>query len=273
MFEKKKIMATKGGIRISLKGNASIADQKAWSLMPKSMRSHLSKQLKNADGDSRPDGYDCHILDKLRQESFLPSDQAYVKNLRSVELGKFLSHGGAGNVNIVKGKPDFIVKTPVTTKDKHYSARREGGFEGERRFYKKHNLLEEPLFIPTKEVKVGNKTGLLRPTITIISEPNNRISRKITSKVTDKQLATIRQKLIALSMKGYTFFDGLQIGIDKSGRPLAYDCGELEIKSASTAFRYNNGMWVEFLYDIGRISENDRYTGNPGKYGYIKRGA
>lgn len=268
MFEKRKLTATRAGLRISLKGNASLSDQKAWGLMPKSMQSHLKKQLKNTDGDRVPDGYDCRIRDSSRQEAFLTADQKIVGKLKSVKLGRFISHGGAGNVNVVAGEPDFVVKTPVTTSDRHYSARRKDGFEAERKFYKKHDLLDKPLFIPTKEVKVGNETGLLRPSVTVLSEPNAIISRKKTSRVTSKQLAVMREKVIKLSNQGYMFYDGFQIGIDKSGRLLEYDCGEMIITSPAKAFAYNNREWLYFLTRINKAKTEEEAAK---KYGQITK--
>ena len=246
MWERRRLTATRDGVHVALRGNASVADQKAWALMPKSAKQRLSKRLRNSDGDSAPDGYDCHVRDRLRQEAFLTADQKIIGKLKTVTPGKLISHGGAGNVNTVNGLPDFVVKTPVNKKNSYYSDRRKAGFDNERRFYNKHDLLDEPLFIPTKEVKIGNATGLLRPSVTVLSEPNRIISRKITSKITDKQLAVMRQKLIHLSIDGYLFQDGLQIGIDKSGRLLEYDCGEMVITTPAKAFEYNNQEWLLF---------------------------
>ncbi|HOW13505.1 hypothetical protein [Methanosarcina sp.] len=268
MWERRKLTATPQGIRISLKGNASIADQKAWSLMPRSMKLHLKKQLKNTDRDSSPNGYDCHVRDMHRQEAFLAADQKIVGKLTSVKPGKLISHGGAGNVNTVEGLPGFVVKTPVNKKNSYYNEERKDGFEYERRFYKKHDLLDEPLFIPSKDVTVNGKPAILRPAITVISEPNRIISRKITSKITDKQLEIMRQKLIKLSMKGYLFYDGLQIGFDKSGRLLEYDCGEMEKTSSKDAFTVNNQEWLYFLTRIGKAKTEQEAAR---KYGTISR--
>lgn len=269
MFEKRKLVATNKGIRVALRGNASIPDQKAWAMMPKSTKLRLSKRLVNTDGDKVPDGYDCHIRDRSRQEAFLKADQKIVGKLKSVKPGKLISHGGAGNVNTIEGLPDFVVKTPVNKKNSYYSDRRKDGFETERRFYKKHDLLDKPLFIPTKEVKIGNATGLLRPSVTVISEPNRIISRKITSKITAAQLEDMRQKIIKLSVQGYMFYDGFQIGFDKSGRLLAYDCGEMIITTPKEAFEYNNTEWLYFLTEqLGRAKT---HTEAAKKYGSISR--
>lgn len=266
----RKLTATRQGIRVSLKGNASIADQKAWQLLPSNTKRRLSNKLKNADGDKIPDGYDCRFRDKLRQESFLPADQKLIKNLKTVKPGKLLSHGGAGNVNTVEGLPGFVVKTPVNKANSYYDRDRADGFEYERKFYSKHKLLDEPLFIPTKEVKIGNKSALLRPTVTVISEPNRDISRKITNKVSNAQLEIMRQKIIQLSNRGYMFYDGFQIGIDSSGRLLAYDCGEMMIVTAKQALAYNNKEWLYFLIHIGKARTDEEAAA---KYGRIKRGA
>lgn len=264
----RKLVATRQGIRVELRGNASLADQKAWAMMPRSAKQRLSKRLRNADGDRVPDGYDCRIRDMHRQEAFLPADQKIVGKLKSVKAGKLISHGGAGNVSTVVGLDGFVVKTPVTKADSYYSKERKAGFDNERRFYAKHDLIDEPLFIPTKEVKIGRQTGLLRPTVTVISEPNRVISRKITSKITDKQLEIMRQKLIKLSMKGYLFYDGLQIGFDKSGRLLEYDCGEMEKTSAKDAFGVNNQEWLYFLTRIGKAKTEEEAAK---RYGTISR--
>jgi len=264
----RKLTATRDGIRVQLRGNASIADQKAWAMMPKNAKLRLSKRLRNADGDRVPDGYDCRIRDRSRQEAFLPADQKIVGKLKSVKPGKLISHGGAGNVSTVENLPGFVVKTPVTKKDSYYSPERKDGFDRERRFYKKHDLIDEPLFIPTKEVKLGNKVGLLRPSVTVISEPNRIMPRKITSKITDKQLEIMRQKIIKLSMKGYLFYDGFQIGIDKAGRLLEYDCGEMVKTTSRDAFSVNNQEWLYFLTRIGKAKTEEEAAK---RYGTISR--
>lgn len=268
MWERRRLTASRNGIHIALRGNASLKDQKAWAMMPRSAKQRLSTRLRNSDRDSVPDGYDCRIRDRRRQEAFLPSDLKIVGKLKSVTPGKLLSHGGAGNVSTVEDLPGFVVKTPVNKKNSYYQAERKDGFEYERRFYKKHELIDEPLFIPTKEVKVGKQTALLRPSVTVISEPNRVISRKITSKITDKQLEIMRQKLIKLSAKGYLFYDGLQIGFDKSGRLLEYDCGEMDIVPSKEAFANNNREWLYFLTRIGK-AKNEQEAAK--KYGTISR--
>jgi len=264
----RKLTATRDGIRVALQGNALIADQKAWAMMPRSAKLRLSKRLRNADGDKVPDGYDCRVLDRSRQEAFLAADQKIVGKLKSVKPGKLISHGGAGNVSTIEGLPGFVVKTPVNKKNSYYNEERKDGFEYERRFYKKHGLLGLPLFIPSKDVIVNGKPAILRPAITVISEPNRIISRKITSKITDKQLEIMRQKLIKLSMKGYLFYDGLQIGFDKSGRLLEYDCGEMEKTNSRDAFAVNNQEWLYFLTRIGKAKTEEEAAK---RYGTISR--
>lgn len=264
----RKLTATKQGIRISLKGNASIADQKAWAMMPKSAKQRLSKRLTNADGDKVPDGYDCRIRDRSRQEAFLAADQKIIGKLKSVKPGKLISHGGAGNVSTVEGLPGFVVKTPVNKKNSYYNEERKDGFEYERRFYKKHGLLGLPLFIPSKDVTVNGHPAILRPSVTVISEPNRIISRKITGKITRHQLEDMRQKIIKLSNLGYMFYDGFQIGYDKSGRLLAYDCGEMEKTNSRDAFSVNNQEWLYFLTEqLGRAKT---HTEAAKKYGQIR---
>lgn len=268
MFEKRKLTATRGGIRVALRGNASLADQKAWAMMPKSAKQRLSKRLGNADGDSRPDGYDCHMRDRRRQEAFLREDQKIVGKLKSVKAGKLISHGGEGNVYDVENLPGFVVKTAIKKTDSHYNPDRASGFRNEANFYKKHDLIDEPLFIPTKEVRVGNEKGLLRPKVTVISEPNRIISRKITSKVTDEELEIMRQKLIADSKEGFVFYDGLQIGFDKSGRLLEYDAGTMYKTKSRDAFAVNNAEWLYFLTRIRKARTEEEAAK---KYGQIRR--
>jgi len=268
MWERRKLTATKQGIRISLKGNASLVDQKAWSLMPKSMKLHLKKQLKNTDGDKVPDGYDCRIRDRLRQEAFLREDQKIIGKLRSVKPGKLISHGGEGNVYAIENLPGFVVKTAIKKTDSHYNPERASGFKNEANFYKRHDLIDEPLFIPTKEVRVGSEKGLIRPAVTVISEPNRIMPKKATSRVTDKQLEIMRQKLIKLSREGFVFYDGLQIGYDKSGRLLEYDCGTMYKTKSRDAFSVNNAEWLYFLTRIGKAKTEQEAAA---KYGTISR--
>jgi hypothetical protein len=269
MWERRKLTATKQGIHVALRGNASLADQKAWAMMPKNAKLRLSARLRNADGDRVPDGYDCRIRDKSRQEAFLPADQKIVGKLTSVKAGKLISHGGAGNVSTVENLPGFVVKTPVTKKDSYYSPERKDGFDRERRFYKKHNLLKLPLFIPSKDVTVNGHPAILRPAITVISEPNRIISPKITSKITRHQLEDMRQKIIKLSILGYMFYDGFQIGYDKSGRLLAYDCGEMVKTNSKDAFGVNNTEWLYFLTaQLGKAKTEEEAAK---RYGTISR--
>jgi hypothetical protein len=65
------------------------------------------------------------------------------------------------------------------------------------------------------------------------------------------------------------FYDGFQIGYDKSGRLLAYDCGEMEKTNSRDAFSVNNQEWLYFLTEqLGRAKT---HTEAAAKYGSISR--
>jgi hypothetical protein len=91
---------------------ASIVSQKKWSSFPVAKRNKLRKMLPDRDKDGVPNIFDCHPRNKCKQESFLPSDDAYVKSLKTVKLGKYINGGENGQIFEVADNPDFIVKIP-----------------------------------------------------------------------------------------------------------------------------------------------------------------
>jgi hypothetical protein len=117
-----------------------------------------------------------------------------------------------------------------------------------------NKLAREPLFVPTKPVKIKgtSKTGLLRPIITPIIEPSYHIVENNIHLLTDSKLKQLREKLIELSYKGYAFTDGLQLGADKQGRILQFDLGSMRKfmrngKPTAAAFTVNNNEWRALL--------------------------
>lgn len=256
--------------------NASLKAQKVWHNFPGMLKKELRGQLPDRDGDGVPNGFDCHPCNPRRQEEFLPRDLKFLNTHPKVRLGKFLGKGCVGEVRSLIGNKNLVIKTVRSYEGKNgddvVPDIRDGKFatrelKKEADDYTKYNLEQEPLFIPTRAVKVGKKRklGLIRPKIHIVSEyyPKFHINNK--NLITEKSLRELREKIIADSKKGFVFVDGLQLGIDDTSRILMYDIGfmEKDKPGSDRAFMVNNAHWEEFI---------SQFSGGKAKYGGITKG-
>ena len=209
------------------------------------------------------------ISQKPRKEAFLSRDIDYLSRNPSVALGKKIADNGHfGDVYAVKGNKNLVVKiqkyfdNPPDVQQWIKDSKRTT-IEREMENYQKYDLNNEPIFIPTHvaNVRYGNNRykGMVRPrVIAVVDHP--RAAKK---RITDTMLIIFRQKLIALSHKGFVFGDGLQVGVDDTGRLLIFDVGHLEKENFDKhyVFSSNNIAWVEFLASIGKFGSFEKYGG------------
>jgi hypothetical protein len=252
---------------------ASIGAQKAWGGFPLGLKRELSGMLPDYDGDNVPNGFDCVPTNRRKQESFLPQDAQFLATHSKFGLGKYLGKGCVGEVREMRGNKNLIIKTTRSyegatdvvseIKDGKFAKRE---LKKESDDFIKYKLEKEPLFIPTKTVKIGadGRMALIRPKVHVLVEyyPHFKVSNK--QLVKPENLVKLRNDLIDLSKKGYVFEDGLQLGIDDVGRILMYDIGFLRRDSPGSdrAFQINDMHWNEF------ISE---FAGGVAKYGHITK--
>lgn len=262
---------------------ASIVSQKKWSSFPVAKRNKLRKMLPDRDKDGVPNIFDCHPRNKRKQESFLPSDEAYIKSLKTVKLGEYIGEGENAQIYGVADNPDFIVKIPHYVAGVPYyadedvtkltvSERKEAmkydlkELRDEARGYKDFDFSGKPIFIPTKVVRVqahGITTfGLLRPKLTVIKDLTKKVPSAAKRLMTDSKLLKLYTDLVSLTHQGYAFHDGLQLGLDKAGRALVYDLGDTKRYPPSSNIPYNtnNTKWINLLEDLGKTpSEIAKY--------------
>ena len=264
---------------------ASIASQKKWSNFPINKKRDLRKMLPDKDKDGVPNKFDCRPRNKRKQESFLSSDAAFLVSGHEVKLGKRIGRGESGEIYELQGNPDLIVKVPLgfinTYNDdvsilKRRTDRTRDDIENEAWLYKRFNMANKPLFIPTKEVNLGsngivsgNFTGLIRPKVAVVYDNSYLANPNKEHKITDAQLEELRRKVIILSHEGFEFSDGLQVGFDKAGRLIMYDYGNLMKREAGNddVFAWNNKVWQMLLKHTGRkslarygtINKNEHY--------------
>lgn len=246
--------------------NASVAAQRAWAIMTERQRNEIRKRYRqDPDKDGVPTGFDCRPYNKKKQESFLPDDANWIKS-NKIEKDKKLGSGMIGDVFKVKGNSNLVIKTVTkirkTTKNtppevakfaKNAAKFRNSAFNKEMEFYDKNKMYKEPLIIPAKRVKINgtNEIGVLKPTIIPIIEPSTgRIKNK--QLITEKMLLDAQKKLTILSYRGYIFSDGLQLGIDRSGKLLQFDTGQMKRiinngKISDAPFKHNNALWLQFI--------------------------
>jgi hypothetical protein len=243
------------------------------------LKGELRCQLRDRDNDGVPNGFDCHPYDPRRQEEFLPQDEKYLDNHPFVKMGKFLGKGCVGQVRELRNNPNLVVKTVRSYEGKEgmdvVESIRDGKFANkelkvEANFFTKNKLEKEPLFIPTRVVKIGpeKKLGLIHPKVHDRVEyyPHFHIEGKNGKKAfTPSKLKTLRQHIIELSYKGFVLVDGLQIGIDSAGRILQYDIGfmQRDKPGSDRPFEVNNVHWTEFINEFpGQIKRYGGITKN-----------
>ena len=238
---------------------ASLLAQRTWAGFPEKLKKELRKSIKDSDCDRDVDGFDCHPLDPTRQEDFLSRDLRYLDAKPKIKLGKFLGKGCVGAVHEVKGNKNLVVKVVRNYKGTNdvIDELKDGKF-GRRELkkesddFKKYNMINEPLFIPTRTVKIDGKLAMVRPKVKMVAEyyPHFRVSNK--ELITEAALKKLRNDLIELSHKGYVLEDGLQLGVDEAGRILLYDTGFLRKDQAGSdrAFEVNNAHWTEFINEF-----------------------
>jgi hypothetical protein len=243
---------------------ASICSQKKWASLPVAKKNNLRKMLGDRDKDGVPDKYDCRPKNKCKQETFLSDDAAYLASHDDIYPQDLLETGANGSVYSVKGNKNLVVKFAKGVVDRGEPLKRRcadaNSFEDEiakeGELYNQFNLNDEPLFIPTKVIKITGSevdrsrsfTGLVRPRIMIV---NNR--KRIEYSLTTRQLNELCAKLKELSSKGFKLADGLQIGIDRTGRVLQFDVGSIEKCLPSEAYKFNNLAWAVFLEANGFV--------------------
>lgn len=235
------------------------------------------------------------IVSRPRKAAFLSNDLAYLKSNHNVKLGKQIGGGAFGQVYELDngdGNNDFVVKIPfqypiidkweydrLSASEKKRRARVDEYFlRGEAINYKRFKGKEQPMFIPTKITKVninGKKTiGLIRPKVTPVFDNMHNVSEsgklrmmEDKQRVTNSMLRGLYNELVILTRQGYSFDDGLQLGIDKAGRMLVFDLGDVLQYSPSSNIPYNTNykMWIRFLEHLGKTPSEIA------KYGAITR--
>ena len=258
------MVTEKRSIRTNIR-RATPAAQTAWSKLDKKARQILLGHLGDFDKDGVANGFDCRPKLKKFQEDFLEEDKKFVDKMTSVKTGKLLGRGCVGEVYNVKGNDNLVVKLPRAGA-RQYSARKlstdalrdaEQEMKKEADTFKKYNLINQPLFVPTKVLTIelqgrGKVVAMIRPKVKTVTEyyPDLHIKNPIS----DKQLHQLREDLIILSEEGFCFVDGLQLGIDKAGRVLIYDIGfiEKEPRGSERPYRVNDYQWQEILETLGK---------------------
>jgi hypothetical protein len=277
---------------------ASIISQKRWQSFSVTKKNKLRKMLSDRDKDGVPNKFDCHPNNKRKQENFLSQDMAYLNSGPDIQLGEKISSGGSGDVFSVAGNKNLVVKIPkymigsqhlrngklppsIHSNDLSASTRQSclddscKNIKYEADLYKLYNLNNEPLFIPTaiKQIDCGTRgkcIGMVRPVIRPFANYGRAFDGETIQigelrgyQITDSQIEDIRRKIIQLSHKGYSFHDGLQIGMDKAGRFLIFDTGGVKKElSKSSVFTQNNYEWKRFLSFVRKESDGTKKYGS-----------
>jgi hypothetical protein len=210
---------------------ASICSQKKWCSLPIKKKNHLRKTLPDKDKDGVPNKFDCRPKNKRKQESFLSQDMAYIGANPKVEINECLGAGTFGAVYTIKGNDRLIVKIPNGFRHT-YSINQANipkntpSTRKRRANYNQRVLNEEyqksidgdfdnkPLFVPTRQVNIGNGgmfshdyIGLIRPRLHMIIDNDGEVDKQAVARITVSQLEKMRQDLIRISKEGYVFTD------------------------------------------------------------------
>ena len=212
-----------------------------------------------------------------RKEAFLERDAAFLNSNPSVHFGARLDSGLYGEVVLLENNENMVAKAPkyfihpwgeTESYRKREVKKAKAGIQEELEAYSKYSLGKRPLFIPTHAVLMESDFDnekypvLLRPIVSpIIDGKNYKYSTR--RLVTNEMLEDIRRKVITLSHEGIAFFDGLQLGLDETGRPLIFDAGRVRKTRISEAFETNNKMWRRFLTKLERPDLNVKGEINP----------
>ena len=212
------------------------------------------------------------ITSKTRKAAFLRDDEEYLATMSELKLGKKIGEGYHSNVHELEGNPNLVAKVPhlffgeasdYDMKKGQFEQRSKEkveNIEREAALYDQHGFNSRELFIPTKAMRITHDkdkhkkaTVLIRPKITNTYAPV-RGTHEIKN-VTDSQLITLRKQIAELSAEGFVFMDGIQVGVDRAGRLLLFDSGDimkLRTGGRDTA-KMNNEVWKAFLAKIGKI--------------------
>ena len=217
---------------------------------------------------------------RARKEGFTPSDNAYLSAQKDIKLGKKLGRGYFGEVYEVDnddGNNNFVVKVPNAfvnavacnipkAEQKAFMHQNLDIIKDEYRNYKNLELDKQPLFIPTKARRVTvngiHTVGLVRPKVTPIHETRAFVSESTKRKMTNSMLRDLYNKLVKLTRQGYYFEDGLQFGLDRTGKAYVFDLGEVDRCDlhSDTPYIINNKMWDRLLISLGKTQhEIDQY--------------
>ena len=206
---------------------------------------------------------------RRRQEPFLPQDAQYLATSPKIKLGKPVGDGFCGEVYFLEGNENLVVKVPKYFAGSHgrTEEQRKREISGkhdeiidEMRSYMEHDLNNKTMFIPTKIVKMkcsldGREyPAFVRPVVQVADEYYDDTKPKGQRKLPNAMIEDIRKKVIILSHMGFALNDGLQVGIDKAGRPLIFDAGRIErSKAYNEVFKTNRRAWRNFLYKLGKL--------------------
>lgn len=181
------------------------------------------------------------ISSKPRKEAFDREDSAFLRSKPKIELGEFIDAGEYGDFHKIKNNERLGVKVPRCDRDLDYC----NDCDNKRDLITEargcRDFGREAMIAPTRIVPIkkhGKKcVGLVRPMLNIIKD----------NYLTGSQLRQIRGKLIELSRKGITFYDGLQFGFTPSGRVMQFDMGRTERADEEEAFSVNRANWIHLL--------------------------
>jgi hypothetical protein len=270
---------------------ASIVSQKKWGGLPIAKKNDLRKMLPDRDKDGVPDKYDCHPKNRRRQEEFTPSDTAYLESHSKLKPSQYVASGHCGDVYLVSGNKNLVIKTPkhmlnnkkstalTSSERKKYLEWKEDDMNDEISAYKNYDLNKLPLFAPSKVINIKSDFDgkdyacIVRPKVTPVMRHNKydepEVDPWVKKRLTDAKLEQLRRDLIRISHLGISLEDGLQIGMDTSGRLLIYDAGRMRkyAEGSDIPFEVNNGEWLNLLADLGKLERSSQWA----KYGAVSQ--